>query len=135
MLRDTAAKYYLNGDYNCAESVLLAANEAYGFGLDEKACIRLMSAFGGGLGCGLLCGAAAGAMAALGQAVVTERAHATEGFKDLCAQTAAELEAALGSMNCAQIKPALFDPQTRCLETVCRAADVLEKKLDSLRNA
>jgi len=135
MLRDTAAKYYLNGDYNCAESVLLAANEEYGFGLDKEHCHYLVSAFGGGMGCGLLCGAIAGAMAALGQQAVTGRAHATEGFKDLCAGTAAELEKALGGVNCAVIKPALFKEDVRCLETVCRAADVLEKQMEKLRAA
>ena len=135
MLRDTAAKYYLNGDYNCAESVLLAANEEYGFGLDKEHCHYLVSAFGGGMGCGLLCGAIAGAMAALGQQAVTGRAHATEGFKDLCAGMAAEMEAALGGMNCSVIKPALFTPGRRCAETVRRAADVLEKRMDALRAA
>ena len=135
MLRETAAKYYLEGDYNCAESVLLAANEEYGFGLDKEHCHYLVSAFGGGMGCGLLCGAIAGAMAALGQQAVCGRAHATEGFKDLCASAAAELEHALGGVNCAVIKPALFKENVRCLETVCRAADVLEKRMEKLRAA
>ena len=135
MLREKAAKYYLEGDYNCAESVLLAANDEYGFGLDKEHCHYLVSAFGGGMGCGLLCGAIAGAMAALGQQAVCGRAHATEGFKDLCALTAAELEHALGSVNCAVIKPALFKADVRCLETVCRAADVLEAQMQKLRAA
>ena len=34
MLRETAKKYYLEQNYNCAESVLRAANEEYGLGLD-----------------------------------------------------------------------------------------------------
>ena len=40
MLCDVAEKYYLGGDYNCAESVLLAANEVYGFGLDAENCVK-----------------------------------------------------------------------------------------------
>ena len=135
MLREVAAKYYFDGDHNCAESVLLAANEAYGFGLDEESCFKLVSAFGGGMGCGLLCGAAAGAMAALGQAAVKGRAHATQGFKELCAETAKELEAAMGDLNCSVLRPMLFTAENRCYETVCRACDVLEKKLDALCKA
>ena len=135
MLRETAAKYYLEGDYNCAESVLLAANDEYGFGLDKEHCHYLVSAFGGGMGCGLLCGAIAGAMAALGQEAVNTRAHVTEGFKELCAGMAADMEAALGGVNCSVIKPALFVEGRRCAETVRRAADVLEKKMDALRAA
>ena len=132
MLADVAEKYYLEGDFNCAESVLLAANDVYELGLDEENCHRLVSAFGGGLGCGLLCGAIAGAMAALGQVAVKGRAHATEGFKDLCENTAAELEKALGDVNCKTIKPQLFAEGKRCLETVRRAADVLEKQMEQL---
>ncbi|MBR5560520.1 MAG: C-GCAxxG-C-C family protein [Clostridia bacterium] len=133
MLADVAERYFLQGDFNCAESVLLAANEVYELGLDKDACHRLVSAFGGGMGCGLLCGAIAGAMAALGQAAVAERAHVTAGFKDLCADTAAKMEEALGSVNCSVIKPALFVEGRRCAETVRRAADVLEKQMAQLR--
>ena len=133
MLREKAAKYYLEGDYNCAESVLLAANEVYELGLDKENCHRLVSAFGGGMGCGLLCGAIAGAMAALGQEAVNTRAHVTDGFKELCAGMAAEMEAELGGVNCSVIKPALFVEGRRCAETVRRAADVLEKQMETLR--
>lgn len=133
MLADVAERYFLQGDFNCAESVLLAANDVYELGLDKDSCHRLVSAFGGGMGCGLLCGAIAGAMAALGQAAVTERAHVTEGFKDLCADTAAKMEEALGSVNCSVIKPAFFVEGRRCAETVRRAADVLEKQMAQLR--
>ena len=132
MLADVAENYFLQGDFNCAESVLLAANEVYELGLDKDACHRLVSAFGGGMGCGLLCGAIAGAMVALGQAAVTERAHVTDGFKDLCADTAAKMEEALGGVNCSVIKPALFVEGRRCAETVRRAADVLEKQMEQL---
>jgi len=133
MLCEVAEKYYLGGDYNCAESVLLAANEVYGFGLDAENCVKLVSAFGGGLGCGKLCGAVAGSMSALGFMAVTGRAHATEGFKDLCAGTAAKLEAALGSTECAQVKPAFFNPETRCLNAVKAACAVIEKELEALK--
>ena len=133
MLADVAENYFLQGDFNCAESVLLAANDVYELGLDKDSCHRLVSAFGGGIGCGLLCGAIAGAMAALGQAAVTERAHVTEGFKELCADTAAKMEEALGSVNCSVIKPELFVEGRRCAETVRRAADVLEKQMAKLR--
>ncbi len=133
MLADVAEKYFLEGDFNCAESVLLAANEIYDLGLDQENCHRLVSAFGGGMGCGLLCGAIAGAMAALGQEAVNTRAHVTDGFKELCADTAAKMEAALGGVNCSVIKPALFAESRRCAETVRRAADVLEAQMNRLR--
>lgn len=132
MLADIAKRYFLEEDCNCAESLLLAANEYYHLGLDASRCHLLVSAFGGGMGCGSVCGALAGAMAAIGQMTVTGRAHATEGFKDICAGYVKRFEAALGSQMCAQIKPALFKEGTRCAEAVGRAAAELEAYMQEL---
>ena len=133
MLADVAERFYVDGDFNCAESVLLAANKAYGLGLDPDNCHRLVSAFGGGMGCGALCGALAGGVAVLGYMNVETRAHATEGFRDLCAGYVERFNTALGSCDCEKIKPRLFAPEKRCLQTVRLACDVLEKQLDELR--
>ena len=133
MLADIAQRYYLEGDYNCAESVLLAANEAYGLGLDPENCYRLVSAFGGGMGCGVVCGALAGSMAALGQEAVTGRAHTTEGFKALCAGCVRDFTDTLGGRDCAQLKPKYFSRDTHCLTTVRMACDVLERQMALLR--
>ena len=51
MLRDYVKKYYLEQRRNCAESLLRAANEAYGLNLTE-ADFALLSGFGGGMGGG-----------------------------------------------------------------------------------
>ena len=131
MLADLAQKYFLEGDYNCAESLLLAANEYYALGLDSENCYRLVSAFGGGMGCGSVCGALAGGIAALGQMTVDGRAHTTQDFKENCASFVAEFEAALGSQLCRDIKPALFEEGKRCAEAVRRGADVLEKHMQA----
>ena len=66
MLRDNVKKYYLEQDYNCAETILRCIDEEYGIGLTEDD-FKLVSAFGGGMGCGSSCGALCGAMAALGR--------------------------------------------------------------------
>lgn len=134
MLADVAQRYYLEGDYNCAETVLLAANEVYQLGLDPDTCYRLVSAFGAGMGCGVVCGALSGAMAVLGQVAVNGRAHTTEGFRDLCAGFVRRFDKALGGRDCAVLKPKLFDRQTRCLTTVRMACDVLEEQMQELRN-
>ena len=41
-------RYYLEKDYNCAETILRAANEEYHLGLNEDS-FRLVSGFGGGM--------------------------------------------------------------------------------------
>lgn len=131
MIRDYTRKYYLDLDHNCAETVFLAANEALNLGLTQEDA-KLVSAFGGGMGCGSLCGALAGSMAILGKYMVRDRAHATEGFKESCAALKEEFEKRIGSILCDDIKKDNFKENERCLLTVQLAADVLEDHINAL---
>ncbi len=118
-------KAYLEEDYNCAETFLRAADEAYGLGLPGGSH-RLVSAFGGGMGCGRACGAVCGALAALGYMRADGRAHATEGFGSLCAGFIDKVEEACGSIECSALMPRYRTEEARCLGTVLRVAEVFE---------
>ena len=128
MIRDFVEKYYLDQDYNCAETLLLAANEAYGLELPEGTH-RLMSAFGGGMGCGRACGAVCGALAALGYQRADGRAHATEAFRDLCAGFVKKAESECGSIECNALMARYKKEDVRCLDTVLCIADLLDAYL------
>lgn len=117
MLKDKAYKYFIEQDNNCAESSLRAINEEYGLGLKDED-MKLVSAFGGGMGCGETCGALCGCMAALGSMAVDGRAHATEGFSAKCGQLYAQFVEKLGSANCLELKKLYRNDETRCLKTV-----------------
>ncbi|MDD5919572.1 MAG: C-GCAxxG-C-C family (seleno)protein [bacterium] len=132
MTRDFVEKYYLKGDYNCAETLLLAANDAYGLGLPEGAH-KLVSAFGGGMGCERTCGAVCGALAALGYLRAKGRAHATEGFRQLCAGFAAKVEQECGSIECSALMARYRTEETRCFGTVLRVADLLDVYLEETK--
>ena len=80
----TVREIFLDKDCNCAETLLLWADEKYGLGVAPED-VKLVSGFGGGLGCGENCGALLGALAALSKALVRDRGHATPGFKETCA--------------------------------------------------
>lgn len=125
MLREIAGRYYLEGDYNCAEALLRAANDAYALGLSEDA-LRLMGGYGGGFGCGETCGALCAALAALSAALVEGRAHATPGFREACTEYVADFHEAFGSLMCREIKPHCAREGRRCVIAVERAADLLE---------
>lgn len=131
MMRDRIYDYFVTRDYNCAESILRAADDEYGLGLREQD-FKLVSAFGGGLGCEKTCGALCGALAAIGCLKVTDRAHATENFKELCGGFVQKFEADLGSIDCDVLKLKYRDEETRCLKTVELAADALDEYLKSL---
>ncbi len=131
MLKQTVKRYYLEGDYNCAEAILRAANDEFRLGLDEKA-LKVVAGYGGGLGCGETCGALCGALAAISAALVDERAHVTPGFKDACAGFVARFGEALGSLDCRDIKERFAREGRRCTDTVEITAELLEQHLNNL---
>lgn len=131
MLKERAAAYYLEQDYNCAEAVLRAANDEYRLGLDEKA-MKLAGGFGGGLGCGETCGALCGAVAALSAAMIEVRAHATPGLKEACAAYVAKFRETLGSLDCRDIKERYREEGRRCARAVEAAASLLEESFPEL---
>ena len=131
-LGQIAKNYYLNEQLNCAVSVLLAANDYYSLGL-EREDAKLITAFGGGLGCGNLCGALAGAAAALGVATLPEGALYTPEFRDVCAGFVTEFENLWGTTMCAVIKEKNVTPEERCSKTVLETGDALQKYIDNLK--
>lgn len=128
MLKEKAEKYYLEGDYNCAEAILRAANDAYALGLDDAA-LRLVGGFGDGMSRGEVCGALSGAMAAIGALMIESRAHATPGFKETCAQYVARFEERLGGIDCRDLKPKYAREGCRCVDAVALGAETLEEFL------
>ncbi len=125
MLREKAYTYFISKDHNCAESVLLAISEEYGLDIGPEE-MKLVSAFGGGMGCGKLCGALTGSMAALGKMAVNGRAHATENFGALCSGLYENFKNTLGGTECGELKPMYRNDEVRCLRTVELALDVFE---------
>lgn len=110
MLRNIVDDLYLNQNYNCGECLIHAANEAYNLGLDEKG-LKLTAGFGAGMGCGSTCGALSAALSALSLLFCGDKAHETDGFKELCAEFVAEYQKELGSENCEDLKASYRYPK------------------------
>ena len=123
---------FLEKDCNCAEAVLLWADERYGLGVAPED-VKLVSGFGGGLGSGENCGALLGALAALSKMLVREQAHATPMFRERCAELVSRFRADLGSIECEELKERYRRPDVRCLYVVERAAAVLDEYVQSLK--
>lgn len=128
MLVENIRKYY-GQDMNCAETLVLAGNETYGLGLDDKA-VKLMAGFGGGCGCGHICGALAGALGIISMLTIQERAHVTPDFGPIRAEFMAKYEAALGSTMCSDLKPKYRTEEAGCLKTCELTGEVLAAYLE-----
>ena len=102
-MKEKAAAYCLGGDYNCAESTLLAANDHYDLSLTVEDA-KLMGGFGGGLASGLACGALCGSLAVLGKLVLHGPAHKQPDFRALCAEYVNAFRETMGGTECRELK-------------------------------
>jgi C_GCAxxG_C_C family probable redox protein len=128
MLKERAKKYY-NENYNCAETILHAANDEYQLGLDNET-IRLTAGFGGGMGCGQACGALCGGICAISAAIVEDRAHQTPELRGKTTKLVAAFNRILGDTQCKNLMPKYKTPETRCLQTVLLACDALSEVME-----
>ena len=130
-LGEKAKEYYLDQGLNCAVSVLMGASDTYNLGLKLEDA-KLVTAFGGGMGCGNLCGALAGAMAALGKIYLPEGEMYNPQFKDVCSGFVTAFTEKWGTTLCAPIKEANVTPEARCSKTVLETGNMLQEYIDNL---
>ena len=105
----TIREIFLDDNYNCAEAVLLWANERYGLNVAPED-VRLV----------------------LSKALVQDRAHTTPGFREACAGLVDRFRADLGSIECTELKEKYRRPDVRCLCVVERAAAILDEYMQTL---
>ncbi len=127
-LAEKTKHYYTEKNKNCAEAILLAANEIYGLGLSEDST-KLVMGFGGGLGCGKLCGSLAACISVLG-ILYGERPD----IREICAKFTEKFNEDLkvNSIDCAPIAAKYKTAEKRCEDAVLLAADSFEEFLKNL---
>lgn len=121
--------YMTNNDYNCAETMLQAANEAYRLGLDERA-MHAASPFGGGMGCERTCGALTGALMALGCMRARDRSHRDPQLDALRDELVRRFADHFRSIDCAAIKQTHRSETEKCEPVVRASAELLEQVLE-----
>jgi len=122
MLKDVLQDYYFEQNYNCAESLLRAANDYYQLGITEHDLI-LMAGFGGSV-----CGAVLAAVSVLSCRCVEAKAHESRTIKPMVMNFLERFQNKLqaGTL-CRDIRPRYFRENGRCIATVCAACDALEE--------
>lgn len=128
MLKDMYQKYYFEQNYNCAESLLRAANDYYELGLHDREMI-MVGAYGAGIQCGNTCGAVLAAAAVLSMKYVEAKAHESTDIKPVTTELIRKFNMKYGSTLCKDIKPQSFKPEYRCKMTVEAACDILEETI------
>ena len=132
MLKERVMEYYLNQDYNCAESIIRAANDKYGLGLQEEA-IHALGGFGSGCCAGRLCGTCAAGVAAISAKYIHTRLHADEQAREKVSRFMEAFIKYMGSDLCEDLKKKFWKEELeagRCRRTVELAADFLELEME-----
>ena len=126
MLKDVCAKYYLDGNYNCAETLIRAGNEYYGLDLHDRDMIAY-GGFGAGIQTGNTCGAVLAAVAVLSMKYIEKKAHESADIKPVTTAFIRKINERYGSVLCKDIKAQSFDKEFRCKFTVETVSDILEQ--------
>lgn len=121
-LEELAKDYYDVKKKNCAQAILLAANDYYKLNLSDDSDM-LLAGFGGGMGCGRLCGCLAASISVLGKLF-----GKNQNFREICKEFVSVFEEKLGcnSTECSDLTAKYKNPETRCLPTVVIAAQALD---------
>lgn len=128
MLKDYITKYYFEQNYNCAETIIRAANEYYDLKLHDRDMI-MVGAYGGGIQSGNTCGAVLSAVSVLSLKYVEAKAHESEDIRPVVQKLLRKFNDKYASILCKDIKPQSFDPEYRCKMTVEVACDILEETI------
>lgn len=126
MLKDLLGKYYFEGNYNCAETILRAGNDYYNLGLHDRDMI-MVAAYGAGIQTGSTCGAVLAGASLLSMKYVDAKAHESEDIRPVVNKLIKGFNNEYSSLLCKDIKPQSFKPEYRCLKTIETACDLLEK--------
>ena len=128
MLKDIAEKYYFSENYNCAETIIRAANEYYALGLHDRDMI-MVAGYGAGMQTANVCGTLLSAIAVLSMKYVETRAHESQDIRQVVGLLTKKFKSEFGSTLCREIKPCYFQKEIRCANTISLACDILEKVL------
>ena len=129
---DTIKKYYLEGNYNCSETMIHAANEYYGLNLDLES-MKMFSGFGTGMFVGSACGALVGSVAVLSKLVTQTKAHdQLDTLRPSIQKCVRNFKEKLGALDCKNIQPVHRTKEYRCLNTCLLAGQALEQTIKEL---
>lgn len=125
--------FFAGRDLNCAETVLYAANEKFGWNLPHEALV-MSAGFGGGVGGQeLLCGALTGGVMAIGRLFVRDRGHESDLNKTIIREYFALFEKEMDSTVCAPLKETHRTETEGCRNVILASARALDKIVEKYR--
>ena len=119
-------KKYRDMGYTCAESTLLAADEAWDLNIPEGSS-KFLAGFGGGMMTGDVCGAVSGGVAAFSYKYVRGNGHQSPLMIRKVNTFVKLVESRLGTKLCRELQPMFFTEEDNCTPTVQAIAKILDE--------
>lgn len=129
-LKDYISQYYQQKGYNCAETVLHAANDAWGLDLHPMV-FTAMGGFGGGMGSRNVCGAISGGIAAMGYLYVQETGHKSPLMMAKTRLLMQLVKERLGDEKCSYLNPRFHTKEARCMPTIELICDIIDEVVET----
>lgn len=125
MLKETVRKYRKEEyDFNCAESIMYAANEEYDLNL-SKQTLKIMAGFGGGMAIGDVCGVIAGAIGVIGIMFTEISGHKSPIVSEMTREFIKRFDERLGFIKCIDLKKEYIGVK-RCTLMIEEGSEILE---------
>ncbi len=128
-----AREYYSKEDMNCAESLIRAANDTLNLNISTED-IKMAGGFGGGMFVDSACGAVCGSVMAIAKIYNTTQAHKCPDLKINIRRLMSNIDNELHSHTCLELKPIFYTKEEKCLQTVTKIAEILEKTLKEIND-
>ncbi len=122
-MHDSVKKYYLEKNYNCAETILRMSNEEFHLDLDESV-LKIMAGFGGGMYQESTCGVVTGGIAALSLIFLDK-----SDLETVVLNYQNQVKQIFTSTECISIKPLHREDLNRCSNVIDKAYQILRKTI------
>ena len=119
-------KKYRDMGYTCAESTLLACDEAWDLNLPEGSS-KFLAGFGGGMCTGYVCGAISGGVAGLSYKYVRVNGHESPLLAKKVSTFLTLVQERLGTKLCKELQPRFLTEEENCTPTVWAITEILDE--------
>ncbi len=117
--------YQKKNDLNCAEAILLGANEAYDLKLSGES-LKLSAGFGGGMCIEEACGVVTGMVMVLSHLFANDKGHNSPEMKTKIHFALKTFEAQFETYNCKTLKAAYRTEDKGCHALIAAGAKILD---------
>lgn len=113
-----------NYDYSCSETMVAAADKAFGLNLPPEV-LRAVAPFSGGLLTEDVCGIMTGGLAVIGLLYTKNVAHDSAQMTEVAKAFISTFKEKFSTSQCVDLKAAYRDEQTGCTDLIIQGAEVL----------